>query len=168
MTGLECVWRIAAEVLAAVVLALLFRRFVGAFVLVKGRSMMDTLHNHDLLFALRRGISGAPKRFDVVICHYPGRKGLFVKRVAGLPGECIALEEGTLQIDGAPVEEAFALRRGRRTMPERTLGSGEYFVLGDNRPCSRDSRSIGPIAEHQIVAVARWVVLPPRRARRIR
>ena len=168
MTGAEALWRALAEVLSAVALALLIRRFVGAFVLVKGRSMMDTLQNHDVLFALRRGICGAPRRFDVVICRYPGRRGLFVKRVAGLPGERIALEEGVLQIDGAPVEEDFALRRGRRTMEERALGPGEYFVLGDNRPCSRDSRSIGPIADDQIVAVARWVVLPPRRARRIR
>lgn len=160
--------RLLTEVAVGVLVALLIRRFVCVLAFVKGRSMMDTLRNGEVFLALRRGVSGKLKRFDVVLCRYPGRRELFVKRVVALPGERVSLEEGALQIDGAPVEERFSLRSGRRTMEERVLAPGTYFVLGDNRPCSRDSRSVGPIADDQILAVARWVLFPFRRMRRIR
>ena len=156
------------EIAVGVVLALLLRRFVCMFVIVKGRSMLDTLRNGDILFALRRGLCGGMWRFDVVLCRYPNRKQLFVKRIVALPGERVAIEEGVLMINGAPQEEPFSLRPCRRDMAERTLGEGEYFVLGDNRASSHDSRSVGPIAQEKIVAVARCIVFPPRRIRRIR
>ena len=129
--------------------------------------MLDTLRNGDVLFALRRGLCGGLRRFDVVLCRYPNRKQLFVKRIVALPGECVAIEEGQLLINGMPVEEPTSLRPVHRDMAERTLGEGEYFVLGDNRPNSRDSRSVGPIREEKILAVARCVVFPLRRIRRL-
>lgn len=129
--------------------------------------MMDTLRNGDVVFALRRGLRGKLRRFDVVLCRYPNQKKLFIKRIVALPGERVAIMEGRLVIDGALVEEPFSLRPNRRDMAERTLGEGEYFVMGDNRPASRDSRSVGPIREEKILAVARRVVFPLRRIRRI-
>ena len=152
---------------AGVVLALLLRRFVCLFAIVKGRSMMDTLRNGDVLFALRRGLCGGLRRFDVVLCRYPNRRQLFVKRIIALPGERIAVEEGVLRIEGAPVEEPFSLRPARRDMLERRLGANEYFVMGDNRPSSRDSRGVGPIPEDKIIAVARCVVFPPKRIKKL-
>ena len=160
-------WEMAFEFAAGVAIALLLRRFVCLFAFVKGQSMMDTLRSGDMVFALRRGLCGELRRFDVVLCRYPNRKQLFVKRIVALPGERVAIAEGRLMIDGAPVEEAFSLRPSSRDMAERTLGEGEYFVLGDNRPASRDSRGVGPIREEKILAVARCVVFPPRRIRRI-
>ncbi len=156
------------EIAAGVALALLLRRFVCLFAVVKGNSMRDTLQNGDLVFALRRGLCGKLRRFDVVLCRYPGRKELFIKRVAALPGERVALAEGRLWIDGAPVEERFALRPWLRDMDERTLGPGEYFLLGDNRPSSHDSRGVGPIRDEKIEAVALCTVFPPRRIQRLR
>ena len=157
-----------AEIAAGVALALLLRRFVCVIAVVKGRSMMDTLRNGDIVFALRRGLCGRPRRFDVVLCRYPNRRQMFVKRIVALPGERVAIEDGALMIDGAPVEEPFPLRPVRRDMLERVLGAGEYFVMGDNRASSHDSRSVGPLAEGMIVAVARCIVFPPRRIRRLR
>ena len=156
------------DIAVGAALALLLRRFVCVFAVVKGRSMMDTLHNGDILFALRRGLCGGLRRFDVVLCRYPHRRQLFVKRIVALPGERVAIEDGVLMVDGEPVEESFTLRRTRRDMVERTLGTREYFVLGDNRPSSRDSRSVGPIQEEMILAAARCIVFPPRRIRRLR
>lgn len=154
------------EIAAGVALALLLRRFVCLLAVVKGNSMRDTLRGGELLFALRRGLCGGIRRFDVVLCRYPGRgRKLFVKRVVALPGERVAMTEGTLFIDGAPVAENFALRRCRRELVERALGPGEYFVMGDNRPISHDSRSVGPICEKDILAVALCALLPPRRLR---
>ena len=156
------------EFAAALAIALLLRRFVCVLAVVKGESMMDTLHNGDVLFALRHRLCGGLRRFDVVLCRYPNRRQLFVKRIVALPGERVAVEEGRLMIDGAPVEEPASLRPVRRDMVERQLGAGEYFVMGDNRPGSHDSRSVGPIREEMILAVAKCVVLPPRRMRKIR
>lgn len=160
--------RLAYEAAIGVLLALLLRRFVCMLVRVKGKSMMDTLHNGDFMLALRYGLFGRIRRFDVVICRYPGRKGHFVKRVVGLPGERISMEEGALYINGAEVTEDFPLRRSLRGFDERTLGPDEYFVMGDNRPCSSDSRRVGPIHRRAILARVCCVFLPLRRRQRIR
>ena len=155
------------EIAAGVAIALILRRFVCLFAVVKGSSMRDTLRNRDVLFVLRRGVCGCLRRFDVVVCRYPNRRQMFVKRIVALPGERVAIEGGVLRIDGAPVEESFAHRPNRRDMLERKLGAGEYFVMGDNRPSSRDSRSVGPIAEGMILGVAKLVVFPPRRIKKL-
>ena len=160
--------RLACEAATGVLLALLLRFFVCMLVRVKGKSMMDTLHNGDFMLALRYGLFGRIRRFDVVICRYPGRKGHFVKRVVGLPGERISMEEGALYVDGAEVTEDFPLRRSLRGFDERTLGPDEYFVMGDNRPCSSDSRRVGPIHRRAILARVCCVFLPLRRRQRIR
>ena len=169
---MNSVWQIAArlacEAAVGVLLALLLRRFVCMLVRVKGKSMMDTLHNGDFMLALRYGLFGRIRRFDVVICRYPGRKGHFVKRVVGLPGERVSMTEGALYINGAEVTEDFPLRRSLRGFDERTLGPDEYFVMGDNRPCSSDSRRVGPIHRRAILARVCCVFLPLRRRQRIR
>lgn len=148
-------------------IALVLRRFVCLLCYVKGRSMMDTLQNGEIVFALRRKKHAPLKRFDVVLCRYPGRKGLFIKRVIGLPGERLAVTEDTLHIDGAPIEEHFPRRRHLRDMEERTVPADTYFLMGDNRPASRDSRRVGPIADGEIIAVAKVVVFPFHKMRRI-
>lgn len=169
--NLSIAGRIAAralgEIALGVLLALFLRRFVCMLVRVKGRSMRDALEDGEFLLALRYGLFGRVRRFDVVICRYPGRKGYFVKRVVGLPGERISMEEGTLLIDGAAVAENFPCRRALRGFEERILGPDEYFVLGDNRPCSSDSRRVGPIRGRAIVARVCCVFLPLKSRRRI-
>ena len=160
--------RLACEAAIGALLALLLRRFVCMLVRVKGKSMMDTLQDGEFMLALRYGLFGGIRRFDVVICRYPGRKGYFVKRIVGLPGERVSMEEGALYIDGEPVSEDFPLRRSARSFEERTLGAEEYFVMGDNRPCSHDSRRIGPIPRSAIHARVCCVFWPPRRGRCIR
>lgn len=153
------------DVCAGICIALLLRRFVCMLVYVKGRSMQDTLQSGEIVFAVRRRIHSEIRRFDVVLCRYPKRKELFIKRIVGLPGECISIEDDTLLINGEPVEENFPRRRSLCPMTERELEADEYFVLGDNRPASKDSRSVGPIPRDRIIAVVKCVVF--RKIRRI-
>lgn len=151
----------------ALVIALLLRRFVCLFAFVKGRSMQNTLFNGELIFAQRRTLRRKIQRFDVVLCKYPRRKGLFVKRVVALPGERISMLEGILYINGEAVEEYFPRKICMREMHEYAVPEGCYFVMGDNRPASRDSRSVGAIAENKVIAIVRCVVYPFGKIRRI-
>ena len=160
---------IGIDFAASIVIALLLRRFVCAFVLVKGRSMLNTLQNHELMLVLRYGLFGKPRRYDIVICRYPNRKQLFVKRVIGLPGETIAMTDGQVLINGEILEERFPKRTTPRSFDEIQLGENEYFVMGDNRPCSVDSRSIrvGPIQEKMLLGRAKCVIFPFQKRRKL-
>ena len=159
---------VIADVVLSFTVALLLRQFVCLLCIVKGRSMMDTLQNGEVAFALRRKLHGKICRFDVVLCRYPNRKGLFVKRVVGLPGETIRIEEDIFYVNEMLVEENFSRRKCLRPMMEKQIGENEYFVMGDNRPASRDSRSVGPIPLESIVAVVKCVVFPFGKIRKIR
>ena len=155
------------EATLGVIIALLLRRFVCVLCYVKGRSMMDTLTGGEIIFARRRSKQAPIARFTVVLCRYPGRKGLFIKRVIGLPGERIAVIEDQLHIDGEIIAENYPRRRMLRDMEEREIPQGHYFLMGDNRPASSDSRRIGPIAQEEIIAAAKYVVFPLKKWRRI-
>ena len=156
------------ELCTGVAIALLLRWLVCVLCYVKGHSMQDTLQNGEIVFALRRRLHGEIHRFDVILCRYPKRKGLFVKRVVGLPGETIRIDEDILYVNEEPFEENFPRRKCLRPMTERQIGANEYFVMGDNRPASRDSRSVGPIPLNDIVAVVKCVVFPFGKIRKIR
>lgn len=166
--------------LCAAAAALTLRCFVVSLVRIRGRSMLPTLHDRDVTLVWRLPyLLGRPRRFDVVICHYPGRRmrrlpflpQSFVKRVIGLPGETLEVIEGVLHIDGQPVAEPFLdpeRTRFFRTRPPVTLGPDEYFVMGDNRDSSNDSRRVGPLRRRAIVGRVVCILLPLRHIRRFR
>ena len=167
-------------VLFAVVLALLVREFLFEPVRVKGASMRSTLENGELMLVTKLDYRLAePKRQDVVICHYPGRyldrwkliPQYFVKRLIGLPGETVSMEEGVVYINGQPLDEPYldpAHTRRKADMEPVPLGENEYFVLGDNRDNSNDSRRVGPLARDMLVGHVRAVCYPFRARRWVR
>ena len=150
------------ELLAAFAAALFLRLFVVSLARIKGRSMMPTLHDRDFALVWRLGyLFHKPRRGDVVICHYPGRKmkrlpllpQSFVKRVIGLPGDTLEWLDGDLLLNDHPLKEPYldpARCCFRQTRPPLTLGPDEYFVLGDNRNSSNDSRNVGPLRRSAI------------------
>ncbi len=102
-----------------------------------------------------------PQRGEVIVFRFPKdpRKD-FVKRVIGLPGEKVELRRGTVYIDGTPLEEPYLTAQDNSTRPAVLLGEKQYFVLGDNRRSSNDSRTWGPVPEENVVGKV-WVVYWP-------
>ena len=262
--------------LAAVIAALVIRSFVFEPVRVDGASMNDTLANGEVMFVSKWNYAstwlslpwqdnetkesaarlttgfGAPKRFDVVICRYPGRGDTnFVKRLIGMPGDRVSIADGYLYVNGEKQEETYITddyRYDSRSQPlsfpevripqkgdtltldytdetkafaavyvngekwpwrgicseaeaadgdllayregvlylngeiisgdpdkvaaligkEFTLKSDLYFVMGDHRNNSNDSRAQGPISRDMLIGQVRFVILPPGSWREIR
>ena len=162
------------EVLKYVSLALIIvipvRLFVAQPFIVSGESMYPTFHNSDYLivdemtYHLR-----APERGEVIVFRYPNDPSrFFIKRIIGLPGETIVLKGATLTIkntehpDGFVLKEPYVASRpplGNKTI---TLPADQYFVMGDNRPASSDSRIWGPLPADLIVGRAFLRLLPVR------
>ena len=115
-------------------------------------------------------------RGDVVVFRLPkdvsSENPVDIKRVVALPGETISFVDGRVVVDGSPLDEPY-LRPAESTYalvgkPEETsVPGGSYFVLGDNRGQSRDSRSFGPVDEASIVGVATRIVSPSKRAKNL-
>ena len=139
--------------------AVLILMFVGRVAIVNGNSMQPTLQNGDLLLVQRLGYQ-EPQRFDIVVFDSGDGQGtLYIKRVMGLPGETVQVADGILLVNGEPLEESYGLEpmdSGGIAETPLTLGADEYFVLGDNRNNSGDSRSqaVGPVSREQIVGKA--------------
>lgn len=141
---------------AAAVLILLF---IGRAAIVNGDSMQPTLHNGDMLIVQKVAYQH-PKRFDIIVFDSLDGKGtLFIKRVIGLPGETVQIADGVITIDGEVLEEHYGMEpmeaAGLASEPF-VLGEEEYFVLGDNRNNSGDSRSasVGAVKQDQIAGKA--------------
>jgi len=147
------------ELILGVVLALLIRKYLLFLVLVRGRSMQPTLQGGEVLLGLRYGRREV-RRGDIVICRLEKIKPLLIKRVIALPGESIRIEEGQVYIDDMPLNEPYIRAAGLRKMDVCSLGTGEYFVMGDNRLASQDSRRLGPARRRDIQGRCVRVLLP--------
>ena len=147
-------WIMVLVVAAA--LAFVVRTFIFEPVRVDGSSMLNTLENNEFMIATKFDyLAGDPERFDVVICDYPNTDdGMYrVKRVIGLPGETIELKKGELYVNGEFVEQNFEMTPNETDFGPFTVPEGHYFVMGDNRNQSLDSRStyVGCIDERDIL-----------------
>lgn len=125
--------------------------FVIQVSIVRGDSMEPALRDGDRLVVDRVTYNLAEvDRGDVVVLRYPKNPDVdFVKRVVALPGDDVALRAGVLYVNGAAAED-FGCIRDDADMAARRVSDGEFFVLGDNRPVSCDSREFGLVAEHLI------------------
>ncbi len=160
-------------IVTAVAAAFLIRTFLFEPIRVDGDSMSDTLHDKELVFVTKpEYYLGTPSRQDVIICKYPGRHNqYFVKRLIALPGDTVEIKfdrmngTNTLYVNGEAVSEPFLAperNNSNNAMPPITLGEDEYFVMGDNRDNSNDSRysGVGPISRSQIIGHVRFVFFP--------
>lgn len=157
---LAFLWETAKVVLIALVIVLPLRAWVFQPFLVSGDSMEPNFHSGDYL--LVDEISYAfhdPARGDVIILKYPNNLSQrFIKRIVGLPGETVEIRNGNVLIEGPKdtivLNESAYLSSSAAETPgneKMTLGQGEYFVLGDNRRFSLDSRIWGVLPRKDIV-----------------
>lgn len=174
------------SLVAAVVIVLILQNFVFTLIRVDGRSMDNTLADGERLFVTVFDAKyGDVERGDVVICHYPNRgRTFFVKRVVAVPGDQVYRSMGVTHVvyestdeNGQAVMVDEALDYGYVSIffnpgndyEPYTLGEEEYFVVGDNRGNSHDSRDwndtdpsqdVGPITKDMITGHVRCVIWP--------
>lgn len=107
-----------------------------------------------------RHVFHGPERGDIVILHHPvtGQERDLVKRVIGIPGDTLRIRDGVVFINGRELLEPYVKEPWRGDLPEIRIAAGTYFVMGDNRNNSLDSRVFGPVREELIVgkAMASW------------
>jgi signal peptidase I len=102
-----------------------------------------------------------PRRGEVIIFEFPrDLERDFVKRVVGLPGDTVEIKRGQVIVNGIPLDEPYITHQSNGSHRETTVPEGSYFVLGDNRRASNDSRDWGPVSQSRIIGRA-WVSFWP-------
>ena len=144
-----------------VIIVLLIKIFVVSPIRVNGASMNNTLYDKDIMILDEISYRfNDIKRFDIVVVETPDE--YLIKRVVGLPGETIKYEDNILYINGKEVKENFTHKETKDF--EAKVPKGKYFVLGDNRTNSSDSRIIGAVSKKQIKGKTSLIIFPFSRA----
>lgn len=137
------------EILAWVLtifLAVMAAKLINQYVIMKAEvptgSMEHTIDVDDRILGFQLAyLFSSPKRGDIVIFPYPDNPEVtYVKRVIGLPGETVEIKNGAVYIDGTPIKEDYLMEDMRGEYGPYTVPAGCYFMMGDNRNTSRDSR----------------------------
>ena len=129
-----------------VVVVVLIRTFIITPVRVDGDSMKNTLKNGDILLLYKLS---SIDRFDIIVLDEEKDNEKIIKRVIGLPGETVAIKNGKIYINDKVIDDEYAY--GQTSDYDKvTLRDDEYFILGDNRLISKDSRYFGPIKDNEI------------------
>lgn len=158
---LEVVRGVVKDLLAiavpALVLTFLLNRFVVETTVVFGESMAPQLRPSQRLVVEKISYRfREPERGQMVVIEVEGESENLIKRVVAEPGETIEIVDGQVYVNEAELPEPYVEIRSQDNVTRQTLKPTEYFVLGDNRPSSRDSRVFGPVAQEAIVGRA-WL-----------
>ncbi|MBP7006972.1 MAG: signal peptidase I [Candidatus Pacebacteria bacterium] len=166
-TTKESFWELVRFAILAILIVLPIRIFIAQPFIVSGASMYPTFHDSEYLIIDEISyILGEPKRNDVVVFKYPkDTKKFFIKRIIGLPGETVDVNGEEVTITNKENKEGFKLDQSYVENKSNTTGhyvleDDEYFVMGDNRSASSDSRYWGPVKENLLVGRALVRLLP--------
>jgi signal peptidase I len=162
------------DIAISVVLAVILIVFIYQPVKVEGTSMMPGLVNDERIFinkyTYRLG-SGKISRFDLVVFNYPyDPSQSYIKRIIGLPGDQIEIVSGTVYVNGMKLNEPYvpAEYRDQRSLDKEIVPPDHYFVLGDHRSSSNDSRVWGYVSRDEIYGKAVFIYWPPDKIGRVR
>jgi signal peptidase I len=152
---------VVETILLAAIVFLLVNAATGRF-RIDGSSMESALHDGEYVIINRLVYKlHPPERGDVIVFLRDHRRD-YIKRVIGLPGETVEIRQGQVFINGQPMAESYLRELGAYSMQPRTVGPGEYFVLGDNRNNSSDSHNWGTVPFSAIDGKAWLVYWPPQ------
>lgn len=178
---LQFLTEVLVNVVVIVILFLIIQKFVVAPFQVIGSSMVNTLHDREyILVSKLEYIFGDPKRGDIIVFNPPtNEKDYYVKRIIGIPGDTVSFVKGKVFVNNEAIVEQYTFDGGPTCLVPRMAScpgdnkafivpDGEYFVLGDNREGSSDSRSwrdasnqeIPFVKREEIAGKARIVLLP--------
>ncbi|MEK7162795.1 MAG: signal peptidase I [Patescibacteria group bacterium] len=162
-------WEIFEVVVVAVIAVVIIRTFLIQPFLVSGASMEPNFSSGDYLlideisFRFRN-----PERGEVLVFHYPGDESVYyIKRIIGLPGERLIIKNGEVVVFNKEYPAGFSVKENYLPQTTKTSGdkevvlkAGEYFMMGDNRNYSYDSRSWGSLKKTEIVGLVRLRLWP--------
>ena len=130
-----------------ILIVILIRTFIITPVRVDGASMDKTLENGQILLLYKLG---NVKRYDIVVLDEEIEDEIIIKRIIGMPNDTVEIKNGKIYVNDEEIEEEYAY--GQTSDYDKiTLGDDEYFILGDNRPISKDSRYFGPVKKDEII-----------------
>jgi len=158
-------WRSwSRDILASVAISLFIILFLYQPVRVEGTSMLPRLQDQDRLFINKFAYRfESIHRGDVVVFLYPGdHTKSYIKRVIALPGDSVRIDHGDVYVNDRPLREPYVPNRFRdeRSEPERIIPAGDFWVMGDHRSISSDSRDFGPVPRALIYGKAAFVYWP--------
>lgn len=168
---MQSLWHVLKELLVFIALAAIIvipiRLFIAQPFRVDGQSMYPTFEDNDYLIVdeISHKIT-PPERGDVVVFRFPQNTSVFyIKRIIGLPGEKVHIEKGIVTVtktDGTKItlDEPYVVEEDASYSPDKNLGPGQYYVLGDNRANSSDSRVWGVLPEEDIMGTPLVRLLP--------
>ena len=146
-----------------IIAIILIKNFIVSPIRVNGTSMYPTLHDKDIMLLNKIDYRlNDIKRFDIVVLDYDGE--YLIKRVIGLPGEKIEYKNNKLYVNGKIINENFEKQNiddfRLQELGVNKVPKNSYFVVGDNRINSKDSRRIGFISRNQIKGKSHFTILP--------
>jgi signal peptidase I len=154
------------DLLISAGISILIITFLYQPVRVEGTSMLPRLEDHDRLFINKFVYHiESIERGDVVVFHYPrDPEKSYIKRVIGLPGDHIWIDRGSVWLNGVALHETYVPERYRdsRSMAEMVIPDDCYFMMGDHRSISSDSREFGPVERDLVYGKAVFVYWPAR------
>jgi signal peptidase I len=154
-------------VISAIIIVFLYQP-----VRVEGTSMLPNLEDHDRLFINKMAFRvGDIQRGNVVVFQYPrDHTKSYIKRVIGLPGDRVAIDHGEVILNGHRLAEPYVPSRftDDRSQPEMSIPPNQFFVMGDHRSISSDSREFGPVDRDLIYGKAAFVYWPMDQAGLVR
>lgn len=136
---------------------IIIRIFFYSPIRVNGSSMYPTLQDKEFMILNKIGLQKGINRFDIVVVESNGK--YIIKRVIGLPGESIMYNDNKLYINGKVIEDNYS-KSETENFENVILKDNEYFVMGDNREVSKDSRVIGPVNIKNIKGKTNLVIFP--------
>ncbi len=156
------------DLVVSAAISVLIITFLYQPVRVEGTSMLPRLEDHDRLFINKFVYHiESIQRGDVVVFHYPrDPEKSYIKRVIALPGDRLRIDRGEVWLNGNPLDEGYVPRRYRdnRSMAEMIVPDDTYFMMGDHRSISSDSREFGPVERDLVYGKAVFVYWPAKDA----